>query len=157
MVWLPLFGIFNVRTHVDACDCTQGLYGHRKRVCTGNWVWDKKYKKSLAFHRMVAWSRLPIKLYCAQRARRFRTRSWLPRLPVPMVECLQYCSPEIVQSMELGPDPNAPAPSSARDCDVDWPPLVWPFHSSAHRERLDVCVVKDTQQTQMNMLPCVVI
>ena len=28
--------IFNVRTDVDACDCTRGLYGHRKRVCTGS-------------------------------------------------------------------------------------------------------------------------
>ena len=24
MVWLPVFGIFNVRTDVDACDCTRG-------------------------------------------------------------------------------------------------------------------------------------
>ena len=30
MVWLPLFGIFNVRTDVEACDCTRGLYGHRE-------------------------------------------------------------------------------------------------------------------------------
>ena len=44
MVWLPVFGIFNVHADVDACDCTQGLYGHRKRVCTGNWLG----KKSLA-------------------------------------------------------------------------------------------------------------
>ena len=22
------------RAHVNACDCTRGLYGHRKRVCT---------------------------------------------------------------------------------------------------------------------------
>ena len=29
-----VFGIFNVRTDVDACDCTRGLYGHRKRVRT---------------------------------------------------------------------------------------------------------------------------
>ena len=36
MVWLPAFGIFNVSTDVDACDCTRGLYGHRKRVCTGS-------------------------------------------------------------------------------------------------------------------------
>ena len=28
MVWPP------VRTDGDACDCTRGLYGHRKRVCT---------------------------------------------------------------------------------------------------------------------------
>ena len=34
VVWLPVFGIFNVRTDVDACDCTRGLYGQRKRVCT---------------------------------------------------------------------------------------------------------------------------
>ena len=34
MAWLPAFGIFNVRTDVDACDCTRVLYGHRKRVCT---------------------------------------------------------------------------------------------------------------------------
>ena len=26
MVWLPLFGIFNVRTDVGVCNCTQGLY-----------------------------------------------------------------------------------------------------------------------------------
>ena len=28
MVWLPIFGIFNVCSDVDACDCTRGLYGH---------------------------------------------------------------------------------------------------------------------------------
>ena len=42
MVWLPMFGIFNVRTDADACDCTRGLYGHRERVCTGSWLWEKK-------------------------------------------------------------------------------------------------------------------
>ena len=41
MVWLPVLGIFNMRTDVDACDGTQGLYGRRKRVCTGNWFWEK--------------------------------------------------------------------------------------------------------------------
>ena len=31
----PAFGIFlNVYIDAEACDCTQGLYGHRKRVCT---------------------------------------------------------------------------------------------------------------------------
>ena len=34
MVWLPVFEIFNTCTDVDACDFTQGLCGHRKRVCT---------------------------------------------------------------------------------------------------------------------------
>ena len=29
-----MFGIFNVRTDVVACDFTQWLYGHRKSVCT---------------------------------------------------------------------------------------------------------------------------
>ena len=32
MVWLPMFAIFNVRTDVDVCDCTRGLYGHRKSL-----------------------------------------------------------------------------------------------------------------------------
>ena len=41
MTWLPVFGIFNVRTAVDACDCTRGPYGHRQRVCTGNRLWEK--------------------------------------------------------------------------------------------------------------------
>ena len=34
MVWLPVFGILNVHTHADAGDCTRGLCGHPKRVCT---------------------------------------------------------------------------------------------------------------------------
>ena len=38
---LPVFAIFNVHTDVDACDFTRGLYGHRKRVCTGSWLWEK--------------------------------------------------------------------------------------------------------------------
>ena len=41
VVWLPVFGIFNVHTDVDACDCTRGLYGHRERVCTESWPWEK--------------------------------------------------------------------------------------------------------------------
>ena len=41
MVWLPVLGIFNVRTDVDACDCTRGLYGHCKTVCTGRCLWEK--------------------------------------------------------------------------------------------------------------------
>ena len=37
MVRLQVFGIFHVHTDTDACDCTQGLCGHRncKGVCTG--------------------------------------------------------------------------------------------------------------------------
>ena len=34
MVRLPKFGIVHVRTDVDACDRTRGLYGYSKRVCT---------------------------------------------------------------------------------------------------------------------------
>ena len=41
MVWLPVFGIFHVRTDVDACDCTRGLYGDRNKVCTGSLLWEK--------------------------------------------------------------------------------------------------------------------
>ena len=36
MIWLPMFAIFNVNTDADACDCTRGLHGHRRRVCTGS-------------------------------------------------------------------------------------------------------------------------
>ena len=41
MAWLPVFGLFNVRTDVDTCDCTRGLYGHRERVCSENRLWEK--------------------------------------------------------------------------------------------------------------------
>ena len=41
MAWLPVFGIFNVRTGVGASDSTPGLCGYRKRVCTGSWFWEK--------------------------------------------------------------------------------------------------------------------
>ena len=37
-----MLGIFNVRTDVSACDCTQGLYGHCKRACTESGLWEKK-------------------------------------------------------------------------------------------------------------------
>ena len=38
VVWLPVFGGYNMHTDVDACDCTQGLYRHLKRVCSGSGV-----------------------------------------------------------------------------------------------------------------------
>ena len=41
MVWLPVLDIFNLNTDLDACDCTQGLYEHRKRVCTASCLWEK--------------------------------------------------------------------------------------------------------------------
>ena len=41
-VWLPVIGLFNVHTGVHACDCTRGLYRHRKRVCSESWLWEKK-------------------------------------------------------------------------------------------------------------------
>ena len=40
-VRLPVFRIFDVPTDADACDCTLGLYGHRKRVSTASWLWEK--------------------------------------------------------------------------------------------------------------------
>ena len=40
-IWLLVLGIFNVRTDVNACDCTRGLCGHRKRVCTESRLWEK--------------------------------------------------------------------------------------------------------------------
>ena len=41
MIWLPVFGIFNVRSDADACDCTRGLCGHRQRVRTESWPREK--------------------------------------------------------------------------------------------------------------------
>ena len=41
MVCLPACGIFNKRTDVDACNCTRGLHGRRKRLCMGSWLWEK--------------------------------------------------------------------------------------------------------------------
>ena len=37
MVWLPLFGIYNMRADTDACNCPQWLYRHLQRVCTESW------------------------------------------------------------------------------------------------------------------------
>ena len=34
-------GLFNVHTDVNAWGCTQRVYGHRKRVCTESWIWEK--------------------------------------------------------------------------------------------------------------------
>ena len=36
------YRIFNVRTDVNACDCTRECTDTRKRVCTESWVWEKK-------------------------------------------------------------------------------------------------------------------
>ena len=41
MVGLPVLEIFNVRTDVDACSCTQGLYNHHKIVCIGSSFWEQ--------------------------------------------------------------------------------------------------------------------
>ena len=40
-VRLPVRGIFSVHTDVNACDCTQGMYGHHKRVCAESVLWEK--------------------------------------------------------------------------------------------------------------------
>ena len=34
LIWLPMFGIFNVHTDVDACDYMQGRYKHRQKKLT---------------------------------------------------------------------------------------------------------------------------
>ena len=73
MVWLPVFGIVNVRTGVDACHCTQGLYGHRKGVCTGSGL--EKKKKGEKY---------------------FRTGDSNPR------QCALLCGVVSIESMKLG-------------------------------------------------------
>lgn len=39
LVWLLVLGIIE-RTDVYACNCTQGLYKHRKRVRPERWLWE---------------------------------------------------------------------------------------------------------------------
>ena len=41
MVWLPVFGVFNVCADVDSCNCTWGLYRHCMRVCAGSLLGEK--------------------------------------------------------------------------------------------------------------------
>ena len=38
---LPVFGTFNMHANVEACNCTQGLDEHLKRVCSESWHWEK--------------------------------------------------------------------------------------------------------------------
>ena len=35
------YRIFNVRTDVNACDCTWGCIDTKRRVCTESWLWEK--------------------------------------------------------------------------------------------------------------------
>ena len=41
LAWLPVFGILNVCTDFDACNCAWGLCRHCKRVCTESRLWEK--------------------------------------------------------------------------------------------------------------------
>ena len=69
VVWLPVFRIFNVCTDVDACDCTWGLHGHRKRVCTESWVCEKNpllhqgIEPSLVLHLAFLSDAVPTELF----------------------------------------------------------------------------------------------
>ena len=63
MIWLPVFGFFNVRTDGDACDCTRGLYGHRKRVCTESWLWEKNPLPGFPAGRSTNWA-IPALIKC---------------------------------------------------------------------------------------------
>ena len=40
-LWLPVLGIFNANTGVDACNCLLGLQEHCKRVCTESWLGER--------------------------------------------------------------------------------------------------------------------
>ena len=63
-----MFGIFNVHTDVQACDCTRRLYRHRKRACTESWLWEKKslaapenrtYLRGVPVRRSTNWATSP--------------------------------------------------------------------------------------------------
>ena len=41
MIWLPVWGIFNVHSCVDACGCTQEWYECHERVSAESWLWEK--------------------------------------------------------------------------------------------------------------------
>ena len=49
LAWLPAFGIFNVHTYADACECKRGLCGHRKKVYTPQADWEKTERKRNPF------------------------------------------------------------------------------------------------------------
>ena len=43
VIWLPVLGLFNMRTGVNACGCMwQWVYKHCKRVCTESWLGGEK-------------------------------------------------------------------------------------------------------------------
>ena len=64
MAWLSRYGICNVRTDVDACDCTRGLYGQRKRVCSESCLWVKIKKNKKKIKKCRTWDSNP-RQYCA--------------------------------------------------------------------------------------------
>ena len=72
MAWLPVFGIFNVLTDVDACNYTHGLYSYRKRVCAENWLWEKNplphlgHKPVSVLHLAFQWDTLATELFPPQ-------------------------------------------------------------------------------------------
>ena len=41
MGWLPVSGMFNPCSDVDACSCVQDLCEHHQRVCTDGWLGEK--------------------------------------------------------------------------------------------------------------------
>ena len=76
VVCLPVFGILNMHSDVDACNCTQGLYEHCKRVCTDSWLREKNDLAALGNKICVSW------LLCL--AFQFIARIWLPYATVPV-------------------------------------------------------------------------
>ena len=85
LVWLPVFGIFNMHTDVDACDCTRGLYGHRKRVCTESWLWEKSplphqgIEPGSVLHLDFQLDALPTELFHPSTGLRKKTIQWPPK------------------------------------------------------------------------------
>ena len=43
-----MLGIFDMRTDVNECNCTCGLYGHGKKVCTESGLGEKSLATSVS-------------------------------------------------------------------------------------------------------------
>ena len=83
------WGFFYMCTDVDACVCTQGLFRHRKRVCTGRWLWEKN---SLP-HRGLE----PTSVLCLA----FQSDTLPAELSPPLTSCAKLCNYGQVQPLQL--------------------------------------------------------
>ena len=100
MVRLRVFGIFNVYTDAHACNCTRGLYGHRKRIALDG---DSGRKIPCRI-----WDSNP-RQYCA----------WLLSRTLYQLSCFHPCSFSLMHGNDLPKTDDIELPF--KDCTVDMP------------------------------------